>query len=1079
MPVESAPPLPCPAPCHLHRTCPACLRSPGADGGWQHCEWSVHLGQCLSPSWVPLRCLAGGCGRLIRGGVPGGGGGGEGGSELCPSPQECSGAPQCSQCLRRPRCGWCARRGHNGGGTCLQGGLGGPQEGVSEPCEGGLWSYLSCPPEDECANGHHTCAESQVCRDLPRGFTCTCRHGYTPDSSTGECRPVCAQGCANGTCVAPDTCRCHFGFVGPACATPCACNGHSDCAGPAQRHTCLRCHNNTQGPQCERCRPLFVGSALGGGTCRPCSSFCRHHAQVCLGRGDLERARRDPRRYPLEPHLIHTWLTEGPSEADAVCVGCGNNSLGDRCDTCRPGFFLLDGTCTRCQCNGHADTCNELDGTGCPCQNNTESGTCPDRRDCYRHQCSKCRDSFQGHPVGGQQCYRLLAVEQEYCLDPWSQSHCFPPPQRRPLPAGRAVLFAVQPKFTNVDIRVTLDVTFGAVDLFVATSYDTFAVDVEPGTGRHLVRVQGAGAAGGGPTGAADTGPTGATGGPGAPEEPALREERAQGLVTYLTVREPVPALVVRGVRDRLVLTYPHARHPLKSTRFYLLVLGGPGPSQGLLFFRQDQAHIDLFVFFSVFFSCFFLFLALCVLLWKAKQGLDARHERRRHRQEMSKMAARPFARVTVCFEPREPRPGGHRRGRGGHQGWPSQRLANRKAEGGDRQNPPLESQNLPLEGPKNPPGHQEGRLGHQEGRFGHQGWPSQRLANRKAEGGEQPDVQSLRVEPQNLPLETQNLPLEGPKNPLGHQEGRLGHQGWPSQRLANQKAEGGEQGEGRDPQNPPLETQNLPLEGPKNPPGHQETPLGHQKGWLGNQRVQDAPNPLPEAQNPLPDPQKSPRDPQNLHLGTPRDPRDPQTHPRDPQKSPRDPQNPLLATPRDPRDPQNPLLDPQNLHLGTLRDPRDPQTHPRDPQNPLLATPRDPRDPQNPPRDPQPHPRDPQPHLPRPPPPPWDPLLNPPFPSRPPPKPLFPSPPPLAMPGAGPVTLEPTEDGVAAVATLLLQLPGGPGGPPRAALASALVTLRQGLHEFGGGAAGGASGGVPPARKGGLVGHELTSMAL
>ncbi|XP_039552229.1 multiple epidermal growth factor-like domains protein 8, partial [Passer montanus] len=113
-------------------------------------------------------------------------------------------------------------------------------------------------------------------------------------------------------------------------------------------------------------------------------------------------------------------------------------------------------------------------------------------------QCSKCRDSFQGHPVGGQQCYRLLAVEQEYCLDAASQSHCFPPPQRRPLPPGRSVPFAVQPKFTNVDIRVTLDVTFGAVDLYVATAYDTFAVDVEPGTGWHRVRVQAPGGGGGG-----------------------------------------------------------------------------------------------------------------------------------------------------------------------------------------------------------------------------------------------------------------------------------------------------------------------------------------------------------------------------------------------------------------------------------------------------------------------------------------------------------------------------------------------------------------------------------------------------
>ncbi|XP_014749771.1 PREDICTED: multiple epidermal growth factor-like domains protein 8, partial [Sturnus vulgaris] len=101
-----------------------------------------------------------------------------------------------------------------------------------------------------------------------------------------------------------------------------------------------------QGPQCQRCRPGFVGSALGGGTCLTCRSFCRHRADVCVSRAELERHRRDPRRYPLEPHLIHTWVLEGPSEAQAVCVNCQNNSVGDRCDTCRAGYFMLDGTCT-------------------------------------------------------------------------------------------------------------------------------------------------------------------------------------------------------------------------------------------------------------------------------------------------------------------------------------------------------------------------------------------------------------------------------------------------------------------------------------------------------------------------------------------------------------------------------------------------------------------------------------------------------------------------------------------------------------------------------------------------------------
>lgn len=63
----------------------------------------------------------------------------------------------------------------------------------------------------------------------------------------------------------------------------------------------------------------------------------------------------------------------------------------------------------------------------------------------------------------------------------------------------------------------------------------------------------------------------------------------------------------------------------------------------------------DLFVFFSVFFSCFFLFLSVCVLLWKVKQFLDFRREQRRHIQEMTKMASRPFAKLTVYLEPEEP----------------------------------------------------------------------------------------------------------------------------------------------------------------------------------------------------------------------------------------------------------------------------------------------------------------------------------------------------------------------------------------------------------------------------------------
>lgn len=55
------------------------------------------------------------------------------------------------------------------------------------------WHYVKCPPENECENGHHTCAkESEVCVDQTDGFQCVCGQGYK--ASSQGCEPVCQQG---------------------------------------------------------------------------------------------------------------------------------------------------------------------------------------------------------------------------------------------------------------------------------------------------------------------------------------------------------------------------------------------------------------------------------------------------------------------------------------------------------------------------------------------------------------------------------------------------------------------------------------------------------------------------------------------------------------------------------------------------------------------------------------------------------------------------------------------------------------------------------------------------------------------
>ena len=79
----------------------------GGDGGWDECVWSVRLGTCFSPSYIPLRCAGGACGRIVRGK-----------SQLCPSCSQAS----CAACLDSG-CGWCSRQGFDGIGSCMVGGL--------------------------------------------------------------------------------------------------------------------------------------------------------------------------------------------------------------------------------------------------------------------------------------------------------------------------------------------------------------------------------------------------------------------------------------------------------------------------------------------------------------------------------------------------------------------------------------------------------------------------------------------------------------------------------------------------------------------------------------------------------------------------------------------------------------------------------------------------------------------------------------------------------------------------------------------------------------------------------------------
>ncbi|KAM9811081.1 multiple epidermal growth factor-like domains protein 9 [Neosynchiropus ocellatus] len=143
-----------------------------------------------------------------------------------------------------------------------------PQSGVCLNCEGNTQGS-NC---EECRTGFYRspgAAPGEPC--LP----CPCSNS----SSTGSCHtdpsgsPACDQCLPHFTGPMCDQCRAGLYNASGRCV-PCDCSGNADPQGqichPDTGH-CLRCVNNTAGPQCQLCAPGFTGDARAHNCTRPTS----------------------------------------------------------------------------------------------------------------------------------------------------------------------------------------------------------------------------------------------------------------------------------------------------------------------------------------------------------------------------------------------------------------------------------------------------------------------------------------------------------------------------------------------------------------------------------------------------------------------------------------------------------------------------------------------------------------------------------------------------------------------------------------------------------------------------------------
>lgn len=103
-------------------------------------------------------------------------------------------------------------------------------------------------------------------------------------------------------------------------------------------------------------------------------------------------------------------------------------------------------------------------------------------------QCIKCKENFMGNPINNQQCYRKISVMQEFVIG--SEPADTEKKQDKPLPYGRAIFYAIYPRYTNVDIRMTIDMFAGAVDVYAANENDEFTVMYNETSAEHQVKIK-------------------------------------------------------------------------------------------------------------------------------------------------------------------------------------------------------------------------------------------------------------------------------------------------------------------------------------------------------------------------------------------------------------------------------------------------------------------------------------------------------------------------------------------------------------------------------------------------------------
>ncbi|XP_030623830.1 basement membrane-specific heparan sulfate proteoglycan core protein [Chanos chanos] len=210
-----------------------------------------------------------------------------------------------------------------------------------------------------------------------------------------------------------EECRCPAGYTGLSCemclsgfervpggaylgtCAGCHCNGHASACDPISGH-CLSCQHNTEGPQCNKCRPGYFGDPSRGtpNDCMPCpcpyTETSRRFSDTCF--------------------LDH--------DNQATCDACRPGYTGRRCETCAPGYvgnpMQPNGKCvpardSKCDNRGTISSSSRP----CSCKSNVVGALCDECKIGTFHLSTE-------NPEGCLQCF-CMGVTKQCASSTWNR----------------------------------------------------------------------------------------------------------------------------------------------------------------------------------------------------------------------------------------------------------------------------------------------------------------------------------------------------------------------------------------------------------------------------------------------------------------------------------------------------------------------------------------------------------------------------------------------------------------------------------------------------------------------------------